>query len=466
MDSHRFRLRLGYAVLCAAFGAIQPLDAQQRDRAALIAAIDSIVMEPVDSGKVAGISVAVVRGADTLRIKGYGYADLEFEVPTPDDAVYEIGSVTKQFTAAAVLQLQEQGLLSLDDELTKYLPDYPTQGHRITIRRLLDHTSGIKGYTEMPVFWRTMVSRRLPRDSLVALFAAEPFDFAPGEAMIYNNSAYFLLGLVIEKASGQPYEEYIAEHLFKPAGMTRSLYCSKRALIKHRAKGYQFGNQGPTNAPFLDHTWPYAAGSICSTAGDLVAWVRAVHGHGDGGDLLSEDAYRQLITPDTLNDGTRLRYAKGLTVAEIRGRRQIAHGGGIFGYVTDLRYYPDDDLIIAVLINGGSVSPASIAAAIEQLILREWEEPAGRSFAGDLEQFTGTYKGPGRGREFTATVALDSAGLTLKVGNRDAQDLSYVDGLTFSAGTSLYTFVREGREITGLRADQIGGYYILRKTGS
>jgi len=457
-------LRLSIVLLVAFMGLRASLTAQQLDRAALVRAIDSIAQEPIDAGHAAGMSIAVVRGADTIALKGYGYADLELDVATPDRAVYEVGSVTKQFTATAVLQLEERGLLSLDDEITAYLPDYPTQGHRITIRRLLDHTSGIKGYTEMPQFWSTMASRALPRDSLVALFAPEPFDFAPGEAMIYNNSAYFLLGLIIEKASGQSYEEYIQQHLFAPAGMDDSRYCSQSAIVKRRAHGYQMGPNGFARASYLDHTWPYAAGSICSTAWDMVAWNRALHGHGDGGRLLSADAYRALITPDTLNDGTRLRYAKGLSAFEVNGRRQISHGGGIFGFVSESRYYPDDDFIVVVLINStGSASPGAIATGIEGLVLGKRESPPSRLFAGDLRLFAGTYGGAARGQPIEVTIAEDSGRLTLSTGGREPRPLTYVDGLTFALGTSLLQFVRDEAEVTELRWDQIGGYYVLRK---
>lgn len=192
-----------HAVRVAAFAAVTmslPAAAQGRSRAAAVAAIDSIVDKALEGGKAAGMSVGVVKGRDTLVLKGYGFADLEFDVRTPDRAVYEIGSVTKQFTASSILLLQERGQLSLDDPITKYLPTYPTQGHAITIRRLLDHTSGIKGYTELPEFGNFM-KRHEPRDSLVALFSNKPFDFNTGDDLIYNNSAYFLVGLIIEKVS-------------------------------------------------------------------------------------------------------------------------------------------------------------------------------------------------------------------------------------------------------------------------
>lgn len=441
------------------------LHAQGRPRDEQPAAIDSVALAPITAGRAAGMSVAVVHGADTIVLKGYGYADLELDVPTPADAVYEIGSVTKQFTAAAIFQLAERKALSLDDEITKFLPDYPTQGHRITIRRLLNHTSGIKGYTELPRFWSAIAMRDLPRDSLVAMFSAEPFDFAPGEMMIYNNSAYFLLGLIIEKASGESYETYVKRHLFDPLGMKASHYCTNDLIVKHRAKGYAFGAQGLQRAPYLTHRWPYAAGSICSTAGDLVIWNRALHGaRGTGGSVLSAAAYREYVTPGTLNDGTRLRYAHGLSITDTGGRRRIAHGGGIYGYLSESRYYPDADLIIVVLINtAGPANPSAIADAIEEIVLGKTPSHPERRFAGDLHRFVGTYEGPGRGQRFTLTVSVDSATLAFAVGNGRPRRARYVDGLTFAQGDALFTFVQRGDEIVELRADQVGGYLRLTR---
>ena len=214
----------------------------------MVARIDSIVNRPIAAGKMAGASVAVVKGQDTILIKGYGKADLEFDVATPEDAIYEIGSVTKQFTAAAILLLAEQGKLSLTDDITKHFPNYNTQGNRITVRRLLDHTSGIKGYTEIPEF-RTLMLVEAPRDSLVGIFSKKPFDFKTGEEEIYNNSAYFLAGLLIEKLSGKSYADFVKENLFDKAGMTNSRYCSEK---RHREesgprlrRGGHHGSPGP-----------------------------------------------------------------------------------------------------------------------------------------------------------------------------------------------------------------------------
>lgn len=429
---------------------------QTFDRARFAAAVDSIVAAALKPGASAGAAVAVVRGADTLVLRSYGYADVEFDVPMPERAVFEIGSVTKQFTAAAVLQLAEQGKLSLDDDLTKYLPGYPTRGQRVTVRRLLDHTSGIRSYTEVPGF-EAMQARKLPRDSLVALFAAEPFDFAPGAEMSYNNSAFFLLGLIVERVSGTSYADYVRRNLFDRAGMPDSRYCGERAVFRRRAHGYQPDSTGLARAAYMDHTWPFAAGSLCSTVNDLVAWNAALH----GGRVLGPRAYAELVTPGTLADGTRLRYAKGLAVDSALGRRRLHHSGGIYGFVSELAYYPDDRTSVVVLLNtSGSASPPAMALAIAEALYGRPAPRAGR-FAGDLAQFAGDYRGAKPGP--TVRVAVDSGALTLRTATGAAAPLRYVGGDTFEAGSGRYTFLRDGGRVTRVRADNVSRVTVLSR---
>jgi CubicO group peptidase (beta-lactamase class C family) len=424
----------------------------------LVAKIDSIVNEPIEAGMVAGASVAVVKGSDTIALKGYGVADLEYDIPTPERAVYEIGSVTKQFTAVALLQLVEQGKVSLDDDLRDYLPDFPTQGNRITIRRLLDHTAGIRGYTEMPEFG-VMATRKLPRDSLVAMFAKAPFDFPTGEQMIYSNSAYFLAGLIIEKVSGQSYADYVEEHLFERAGMPDSRYCSENAVYKSRAHGYDTDSTGAlVRKGFIDHTYPYAAGSLCSTAWDLVAWNQALH----GGKILGDEMYRELIAPGRLTDGTTLRYGGGLALSEVAGRPAIHHGGGIPGFLSQSAYLPDDDLILVVLFNtAGPVSPAAVVEEIAKAVVGE---PTLRSqpFEGDYRDLVGTYTGVARGAPMQLAVVADGDALTASFGESDPDTLRYVGNDTFASGSTLVTFARENGSVAEVRVDRVYGYSTLR----
>ena len=430
----------------------------QTGRAALLARIDSLADAPIVRRQVAGLSLGVVRGHDTLVLKGYGRGDLELDTPTPDRAVYEIGSITKQFTASAILQLVERGKMSLDDELIKYLPDYPTQGHTVTIRRLMDHTSGIKSYTELPAFW-PMAARKLPRDSLVALFSREPFDFAPGDAMVYNNSAYFLLGLVIEKVSGRPYADYVKDSLFARAGMPDSRYCSESAIIPRKVHGYDVGPAGLQKAAPIDHTWPFAAGSLCSTTGDLLAWTRALH----SGRILGPDAYREIVTPGALNDGTRLRYAKGLSLDEIAGHRAISHGGGIFGFTSFLAWLPDDSLTVVALFNSaGPAGPDALVDSIVTLVVGR-REPQAVPYTGDLAELAGAYKGIGRGQADSVTIAVTNGALTIRRGAEAAEPLIHLGNGVFARRSARYTFLRRDGKVTSVRADLVAVNAVLAR---
>ena len=378
----------------------------------LVEVVDSIATQYVDGGQLAGMSVAVTQGVDTLLFKSYGYADLEWRVAMPTDAIYEIGSVTKQFTSVAMLQLAAEGKLDLDADITAYLPDYDTQGRRIPLRRLFDHTSGIKGYTEMASFGR-LTPQALPRDTLVSLFEAEPFQFEPGNAVIYNNSAYFLLGLIIESVSGQTYQEYLEDHVFPLAGMDDTSYCTNDEVWERRAHGYSYGVDGIERAGYLDHRWPYSAGSLCSTIGDLVEWNRSLH----GGEVLRPTEYETLITPRPLEDGTPLRYAMGISNYETDQGQLIGHGGGILGFVAESRYYPADDLVVVVLINtNGPPGPGAVASAVAEHLLGSDHAPEPVGYDGDLSRLEGFYRGPGRGPELRVTVSVEDGALRVRGG--------------------------------------------------
>ncbi|HLL81651.1 MAG TPA: serine hydrolase domain-containing protein, partial [Longimicrobium sp.] len=343
--------------------------------------LDSVAASGVVENRAVGIVAAVVRGNDTLLYKGYGKADVEWDVPMPRDAMFELGSVTKQFTAVALLQLRDEGKLSLDDEITKWLPDFDTRGNRVTLRRLLDHTSGIVGLTEMPEFGTLVTNERFPRDSAYALIRRTPFQFRTGEAQIYNNSAFFLLGLVVEKASGMSYEDYVEKKIFEPLGMSRSMYCNSVENVPRRAHGYMVAaTRAVRRARTNVHTWPFAAGSLCSTAGDMVTWVRALH----GGKVLSPASYAEFIAPSKLNDGTPLRYGMGVQVGpDPGGHKYIGHGGAIAGFTAEVGWYPDAEMAVVVLQNSnGTLDPGAVASELASQVLG-WNRPDPRSFSGD-----------------------------------------------------------------------------------
>ena len=461
-------------VACGGGGAAGGAAASAPKASAIVPTIDSIVDARLKTGQLAGVSVGVMKGADTIVMKAYGKADLELDVATPPHAVYEIGSVTKQFTAAAILQLRDAGKLSLDDNITKYLPGYNTQGNTITVRHLLNHTSGIKGYTEMPVLG-AIIARDLPRDTLVTLFSREKFDFPTGTGMIYNNSAYFLAGLIIEKLSGQSYPAYVKEHFYDKVGMKDGAYCSEKVPMKGKVKGYDVGPDprapkpaaGDTTPPklmllnkgFLVHTWPYSAGSLCASIYDLVAWNRALH----NGQVLPAASYTDITTPSTLKDGTALRYAMGLAIRNVGGHRLIEHGGGINGFLSASHYYPDDSLTVVVLENtAGPVAPDAVATDIALAILGKKETPE-VPYTGDLAALAGTYTGAGRGQAIDVKVAVEGKGLTVQFpGAPKPEPLRFIGNDTWEHKED-HVFFTPAKGGMQMRADQTYGVYFLTK---
>ena len=333
--------------------------------------LDSIAGAGVREDRSVGVVAAVVKGKDTLLLKAYGKADVEGDVPATVDTVFPIGSDTKQFTAAAILQLRDQGKLSLDDDITKWLPDFETRGNKVTLRHLLGHTSGIVDLVEMPEL-RAMKLMRNPtvtRDDVYKVISRYPFVFPTGTMQTYSNSGFWLLGLIIEKASGMTYEEYVEKRIFEPLGMTRSMYCNNSENVPRRAYGHGLRNG---IKPFVRvipivHTATYAAGAICSTAEDLITWLQALH----GGKVLTPKSYVEMITPSRLDDGTPLRYSMGLFVGEdSHGLKFIGHDGGGFGFSSQTRWYPDARMAVVVLTNSEPDDSTVVADNLAAAVLR------------------------------------------------------------------------------------------------
>ncbi|MGE3614878.1 MAG: serine hydrolase domain-containing protein [Gemmatimonadales bacterium] len=429
-------------------------------RAYLVRAIDSIINEPVKAGMTAGASIAVVKGNDTIAVRAYGMANLELQVPTPPHASYEIGSVTKQFTAAALLQLVEAGKVDLDADLHTYLPDYNSQGRKIPVRRLLDHTSGIKGYTEIPEF-RQMSAFRLPRDTLVKIFSAKPFDFEPGEEEIYNNSAFFLAGLIVEKVSGMSYEDYVQRNFFDKLGMKDAHYCSETRIYPRQVTGYDADSAGLIQKAPLSHQWPYAAGSLCSSAIDLVTWNTALHRDGK---VLGPAMYQEMTTGDPLNDGTVLGYGSGIAVYPRVGHKALHHGGGINGFLSENIYFPDDSLSVVVLFNSARETPDKYALEIAKLVLGAPADDA-KPVDGDAGRFAGIYAGKGRGRpmEITISAADGKVTATAPQFGDSARTLTYLGNDTFRMDEMRLRFSGTGDRIQRMRIDAGYGNNVLTR---
>jgi len=317
--------------------------------------MDQVVQSYVSNKQFMG-SVLVARGDQILLSKGYGSANLEWQIPNTPSTKFRLGSVTKQFTAASILLLEERGKLKVEDPVKKYLPDAPAAWDKITIFHVLTHTAGIPNFTSFPDY-KSSEPFSTTSEKLVARFRDKPLDFEPGERWSYSNSGYVLLGYLIERVSGQTYEKFVQDNIFTPLGMKDSGYDSNSAVIARRAAGYAPGPNGPVNAGFINMTIPFAAGALYSTTEDLLRWEQSLF----GGKLLSPASLEKMITPFKSD------YAFGLGVHTNKGRKIVDHNGGIEGFNTELAYYPEDKLTVAVLGNLNSPAPEQIATALASL---------------------------------------------------------------------------------------------------
>lgn len=293
-----------------------------------------------------GISLLVAKDGKAIYKNAFGMANLELGVPMTTDNVFELASITKQFTAVSILMLEEQGKLKIADDITKYIPDYPTKGKTITIHNLLNHTSGIKSYTDMDSFF-SKARTDMTVTELIDAFKNEPMDFDPGTEFHYNNSGYILLGYIIEQVSGETYEDFIENNLFKRLGMTNSRYGSKKELIKNRAVGYQPDENGMSNADYLSMTLPYAAGSLMSTVEDMLKWQNAIASN----TIIKASTLEKAINGSKLLTGEEIDYGYGWGKAEVQGAKGYQHSGGIFGYSTNGIFLKEENVYVIGLSN-------------------------------------------------------------------------------------------------------------------
>lgn len=314
--------------------------------------MDQVVRASVEAEEFSG-SVLVARDGEILLDRGYGFANREWSIPNDGDTKFRLGSVTKQFTAVAVMILNERGLVDLDAPVKTYLPDAPAAWDGVTVRHLLTHTSGVPSFTDFDDY---EALKTLPAtiDSLIARFRDHPLEFQPGERWNYSNSGYILLTAIIEEVSGEPYADFVAGNLFEPLGMSDSGYDSHAAILPRRASGYAPTAEGLVNADYLDMSIPQGAGALYSTTHDLLKWERALF----GGQLLRPESLALLTTP------VRNQYAFGLFVREADGDTTITHSGGIEGFNTFMAYDPDRRMTVIVLGNLNGSGPDQLGRSL------------------------------------------------------------------------------------------------------
>ncbi|WP_299600990.1 serine hydrolase [uncultured Aquimarina sp.] len=325
--------------------------------------LDDIVSS-MYSAEEPGISILAAKDGKVIYRKAFGKANLELDVPLEPENVFEIGSITKQFTAVAILMLEEQGKLKIEDEITKYIPDYPTKGKKITIHHLLNHTSGIKSYTGMANFMELTRQDMTPTE-LIDVFKNEPMDFNPGEEFRYNNSGYILLGHIIEVITKDTYENFIEKNIFDKVGMKDSYYGKMSQVIKNRASGYKQDKGSYLNADYLSLTLPYAAGSLMSTVDDLLKWQNAISAN----TLIKRTSLEKAIYGSKLNNGDDINYGYGWGKTNIQGAKGYAHSGGIFGYTTNGIFLEGENVYVIGLTNCNCKNVGEITTKVAATVI-------------------------------------------------------------------------------------------------
>jgi D-alanyl-D-alanine carboxypeptidase len=335
-----------------------------------------------------GAAIAVLRDGEFIHRTAYGLADLEWQTPLRADCVFRLASLTKQFTAVAVMMLEERGALSIEDPVERWLPDWRPRGRRVTLRRLLDHTSGV---------WRhdsDQIERTLrpnpPVAEVLRMIGERDFEFEPGERYRYNNSGYMLLGAIIEAASGRPYEDFLSEAIFEPLGMSSTGILTHERVTPRRARGYVKGRKRFHNARHDAMNWSHAAGALGSTLDDLAVWDCALR----SGRLIRPETLERMLASTRLNDGGLYPYGFGWGTADYRGCRIFHHTGGISGFASQMLHFRDEALTTIVLSNLYLFAFDQVTRGLIKCV-KGWDDapaPPKPTSAADLARFAGRYE--------------------------------------------------------------------------
>ncbi|WP_072037598.1 serine hydrolase [Flavihumibacter sp. ZG627] len=318
--------------------------------------VDSLVNAEMKSQRIPGLSLIVVRDGKIDFVKGYGYSNLEHKVPVKAETIFQAGSVGKQFTAFAVMLLVQDGKISLDDKLTKYFPDAPSGWDSITVRNLLNHTSGFGDYTNNLHYWANYTE-----DSLYQEFRKRPLIFKAGEKQQYSNMGYATLGIIIGKAAGKFYGEYLKERVFTPLGMTTARIITEEDIVPNRAAGYRLLNDSLKNQEWVSPTLNTTAdGSMYVTALDMAKWEAALNAE----KLLKKEYYNMMWAPTKLNDGTNENYGFGWSIDSVNNKRILEHNGSWQGFECTIKRYPEQKIAVVVFANLKRASTYKIATRV------------------------------------------------------------------------------------------------------
>jgi CubicO group peptidase (beta-lactamase class C family) len=352
--------RVGASLLITLFTTVSAVAQTQ----SIAAKIDSLLSNVFKDKNGPGGVFMVTKQGKPIYQKAFGKSNLELKVDLKTDDVFQLGSMTKQFTAVAILQLEEQGKLSVNDVVSKFTPDYPN-GNNITLHHLLTHTSGIKDFTKMKSL-NQIAQKDLSPTEMIAFFKNEAVDFAPGEKFDYNNSGYFILGYVVEVASGEKYEDYIKKHIFDKVKMTSSRYANDIVVIENRAYGYHKKEYGYVNKSRISFNIPYASGALMSTLEDMLKWQNALNKNL----VVSASTIKKAFSAYKLNNGEEFTYGYGWHIKDVNGTLTREHGGSVFGFKTMGVYIPSADIYVVGFSNCDCNSPTQVTRDIAELVLK------------------------------------------------------------------------------------------------
>ncbi|HEY0100075.1 MAG TPA: serine hydrolase [Pyrinomonadaceae bacterium] len=394
-------------------------------------------------------SILVARDGSTVASKGYGLANIELNVPNTPQTVFRLASLTKQFTALAIMMLQERGKLSTGDSICKYLDACPATWQPITIRQLLTHTSGIPNYTSFPDFARTAV---LPatHESFIGRVKDRPLDFVAGEKFNYSNTGYYLLGVVVERAAGKSYEDFVQENIFTPLGMKNTGFDNPVRIIKNRAAGYEGQGERIHNASYIDMSNGYAAGFIVSTTEDLLLWDKALYTER----LVSRKSLDEMFTPFKDLSPTK-NYAYAWWLEKQSDRQAISHSGHINGFATYIMRYPAERVTVIVLSNNRGAPSERVAKDLSAIAFgAPYKIPQERKViavaSAVLEKYAGQYQ---LRPNFIITMSLDNGKLLMQPNAPQKVEMFATSETEFflKAGNAQFTFLKDAQgTVTGL----------------
>lgn len=403
-----------------------------------------------------GCEILVAKKGEIVYKKAFGSANLELNVPIKPEMVFKLGSITKQFTAVAILQLVEQGKISLQDSLQKFVPDFPSNSKKITIENLLTHTSGIRDYMQIDYPEPNLERRDFDPKELIDRFKNFPLEFEPGTKYKYSNSGYFLLGYIIEKVSGKSYKAYLQENILKPLNLNHIYFDTSNNIIPNRVNGYRKEGAEFKNADYWSMTIAYAAGELISNVDDLLKWNKGLYSY----KILKKETLEKAFVPFKLKDGSMTEYGYGWILKNINGIKSIEHGGAITGFLSTEIYFPKEDVFVAALFNCECAPKDELSVDITSLAL-------GKTFQNEvkiddtlLNEYIGTYT-LSIDNKRTIEIVKENGYLLAKISGQGTVPLIFQSDVKFQFKNILGAeceFIKENGKVTKFNVSQNGNF--------